>query len=275
MRWTYIVTNTGNGTLTNVAVTDDQGVTVTCPDGALAPGDDKTCTASGTSVIGEHQNIATATGVTPSARVLTSDYTSHYYGSVQTVQVKKLVDGQDANDPPGPSIPVGDDIAWTYQVTDTGNVPIIRVALTDDQGVTPRPVGGAGTGNLAPGATWTYEAQSTAVAGQHRNVATVTAVTQQEKTLTDSDPANYTGESAAGSISIDKTPKHVVVRKGKDATFTIRVTNTGEVPLTNVRVTNAVTRPATGRSALSHRARRCSTTARSQTYGRTSATSPW
>ncbi len=134
--------------------------------------------------------------------MLTSDYTSHYFGSVQSVQVKKLVNGQDANEPPGPSIPVGDNITWTYQVTNTGNIPIIHVALTDDQGLTPRPVGDAGTGNLDPGATWTYEAQSTAAAGQHRNVATVTAVTQQEKTLTDTDPANYTGESAACSIAI-------------------------------------------------------------------------
>ncbi len=29
--WTYVVTNVGNVTLSNVAVTDDQGETVTCP----------------------------------------------------------------------------------------------------------------------------------------------------------------------------------------------------------------------------------------------------
>ena len=45
--WTYIVTNTGNVPLTNVTVTDDQGVAVSCPADTLAPGDSFTCTANG------------------------------------------------------------------------------------------------------------------------------------------------------------------------------------------------------------------------------------
>ncbi|MGB5306766.1 MAG: SdrD B-like domain-containing protein, partial [Gammaproteobacteria bacterium] len=45
--WTYKVTNTGNVTLTNVMVNDDQGVTVSCPTATLAPGEMMECTASG------------------------------------------------------------------------------------------------------------------------------------------------------------------------------------------------------------------------------------
>jgi hypothetical protein len=46
--WAYMVTNTGNINLTDLAVVDDQGVTVTCPATTLAVGGSVTCTASGT-----------------------------------------------------------------------------------------------------------------------------------------------------------------------------------------------------------------------------------
>jgi hypothetical protein len=241
VQWTYVVTNTGNEPLANVVVTDDQGVTVTCPDGLLAPGADRTCTASGTAEIGQHQNIGTARGTTPTGQELTADYPSHYFGWVQSIQVKKFVNGQDAQTRPGPSVRVGSELEWTFEVTNTGNVPIIDVTLTDDQGLRPRPVGGAGRGNLDPDETWRYEATSTARTGTHRNVATVDVLDQLENELTDSDPANYTGEAAPAGISITKGPEHAVVDKGASHTFSIVVTNTGEVTLTNVQVTDART----------------------------------
>jgi hypothetical protein len=44
--WTYVVTNTGNVNLTNVMVTDDRGVTVTCPQNALSVGQSMPWTAA-------------------------------------------------------------------------------------------------------------------------------------------------------------------------------------------------------------------------------------
>lgn len=46
--WEYNVTNTGDEPLENVVVTDDQGVTVTCPKDTLDVGETMTCTATGT-----------------------------------------------------------------------------------------------------------------------------------------------------------------------------------------------------------------------------------
>ena len=45
--WTYRVTNTGPAPLSNVVVTDDRGVSVTCPKTTLAPGETISCTAMG------------------------------------------------------------------------------------------------------------------------------------------------------------------------------------------------------------------------------------
>ena len=72
--WTYVVANTGNTSLANAEVTDDQGVTVDCDvdgdgtfDGTnvipfLAPGDSVTCQGTGTASAGQYTNNASVSG---------------------------------------------------------------------------------------------------------------------------------------------------------------------------------------------------------------------
>jgi uncharacterized membrane protein len=68
--WAYVVTNNGNVTLTDVSVSDDQGVTVSCPKNSLAAGESMTCTASGQAVAGQYANIGTVTGTRRWGRTL-------------------------------------------------------------------------------------------------------------------------------------------------------------------------------------------------------------
>ncbi len=68
VNWTYLVTNTGNVTLTNVVVTDDQGVAVTCPKTTLTAGEFMTCTGSGTAEAGQYAQHRQATGTPPVGR---------------------------------------------------------------------------------------------------------------------------------------------------------------------------------------------------------------
>jgi hypothetical protein len=60
--WTYVVTNTGEAKLTNVAVTDDKEGAVSCPKSTLQPGESMTCTKNGTAVAGNYANLGTVTG---------------------------------------------------------------------------------------------------------------------------------------------------------------------------------------------------------------------
>ncbi|MGE0877872.1 MAG: SdrD B-like domain-containing protein [Acidimicrobiia bacterium] len=85
VRWTYVVTNTGNVTLVEIVVTDDRGVVVTCPKTTLAVGEQMTCTGDGVARIGQYANVATvnAKGETvpggPPAPVPPKTDPSHYY----------------------------------------------------------------------------------------------------------------------------------------------------------------------------------------------------
>ena len=65
--FTYLVTNTGQETLTDIVLVDDQIGTITCPKTTLAPGEAMTCTSTTQIAIsGQYANIATVTGHPPS-----------------------------------------------------------------------------------------------------------------------------------------------------------------------------------------------------------------
>jgi hypothetical protein len=78
--WSYVVTNTGNVTL-GVLVSDDQGISVSCPLTTLAPSIDMTCTASGTAEAGQYANVGTADGTPQMGLAVHDTDPSHYFGT--------------------------------------------------------------------------------------------------------------------------------------------------------------------------------------------------
>jgi hypothetical protein len=81
--WSYVVTNTSQLALTNVAVTDDRGVAVSCPVAMLAIGESMTCTGAGVATAGQYRNVGTVTA-NSSAGVVTNSDVSHYFGELPT-----------------------------------------------------------------------------------------------------------------------------------------------------------------------------------------------
>lgn len=230
--WNYRVLNTANSALSNVVVTDDQGVTVTCPSDTLAVGASMDCTATGTATVqGLYSNLATASGTDVAQVTHTDTDPSHYQGYLSAIVVEKSTNGQDADTPTGPFVIVGDTVTWTYTVT-PGDLAVRNVVVTDDQGVTPVFVDGDANGNdeLDPGETWTYEATGTAVAGQYANTATATGTDTQETPLTDTDPSHYYGIQFQANVQTTATNL-----AGDDHIFDIEVryddgTNVVEAP---------------------------------------------
>ena len=114
------------------------------------------------------------------------------------IQIEKATNGSDADVPPGPSIPIGDPIAWTYRVTNTGNVTLSSLVVTDDRGVAvicPQ-------ASLGPGAEMVCTASGVAVAGAYVNIGSVAGVDPFGTPVSDTDPSHYTG--AVPGIDIEK-----------------------------------------------------------------------
>ena len=84
VEWTYVVNNTGDVVLSSITVTDDQGVTIDCPQSSLAPGASMTCSGSGTVVAGQYTNVGSATGVSPKGTSVMDTDPSHYYGEAKS-----------------------------------------------------------------------------------------------------------------------------------------------------------------------------------------------
>jgi uncharacterized repeat protein (TIGR01451 family) len=235
--WSYDVTNTGNSQLTGLDVTDDQGVAVSCPTTVLNPGEAVTCTATGTAVDAEYANAATAMAVGATGEVSDVD-PSHYYGAVSRIHLEKATNGRDADDPPGPRIPEGNPVTWTYRVTNPGNMAIRRVTVKDDHNVKPGYVDGDENGDhvLEPGETWTYTATGKAKGGQYRNKGTVKGIDAIETKLTDSDPSHYHSPVQKPKLVINKTASKAKARPGGVIGYTIKVRNVGKGDAHNVHV---------------------------------------
>ena len=122
---------------------------------------------------------------------------------VSEIDVEKFTNGEDADDPPGPTIPVGGPVTWTYVVTNPGNVPIRDVTVVDDKGVVPRSPAATptATANSTPARPGPTRPTGTAGPGQYENTATVTGLDVLENPLSDSDPSHYHTEPAPPSPS--------------------------------------------------------------------------
>jgi len=182
--WTYVVTNTGAVDLTGVTVTDDQGVAVTCPQDTLAVGESMTCTGNGTAVLGQYANIGSVTGTGTDGTVVTDEDPSHYIAVGQTggspaIDIEKTPDLQ--------ALVIGaDDTAtWTITVTNTGDVDLMDVTVTDAQA----PGCAAVIGDLAVGASTSYECSLSGITQPMTNVAEVTGHDAGGIVVTDEDDA--------------------------------------------------------------------------------------
>jgi len=225
VNWTYLVKNTGNVTVSGISVVDDQGETVSCPKSVLAIGEEMTCTASGTATLGWYRNLGTVNGTFEQTNVSAQD-SSTYFGYSLSITVDKRTNGSD-----NPTITAGSPVVWTYQVKNTSNVTLETLTVTDNQGV----VVLCPKSTLVPTEEIQCSASGTAIAGPYANIGTATAF-YGSMMVQASDASSYFG--AAGSVDVLKTPDTQTVTAGGTATFTITITNTGNIPLTNIEVTD-------------------------------------
>ncbi|HSK75421.1 MAG TPA: hypothetical protein VLQ45_03105 [Thermoanaerobaculia bacterium] len=240
VQWKYVVSNIGNVLLTNVFVTDDRGVAVTCPKTVLDPAESMTCTASGTAVAGQYANTGTATGTPVSGPNVTASDPSHYFGHWPMIHLEKLINGIDADAPPCPNVLVGSDVLWSYVVVNTGDVPLSAITVTDDRGLTvtcPKTA-------LQPGESMTCTATGKAVTGQYTNIGTATGQPEHGPAVTSTDPSCYFGwwpmihiEKLTNNEDADVPPGPTLL-VGGTVQWKYVVTNAGDVRLTNVAVTD-------------------------------------
>ena len=130
--YSFLVTNTGNVTMTSIAVTDPNTTGVTCPATTLAPQTSTTCT--GTHVVvqadldaGSVVNTATVVGTPPSGPPIPPVPSNEFrISGVQNPQLS-VVKASTAT-----QLPIlGETIPYTFLVTNIGNVTIGSIVVSD------------------------------------------------------------------------------------------------------------------------------------------------
>ena len=240
--YTYVVTNTGNVTLTAVNVSDPMpGLSaVDCPVSTLAPSAQVTCTATYTTTqadvdAGFVRNTATATGTPPSGLPNPTSPAFALVIAVRTPAIGVVKQASIASF----SAP-GTQVTYTYVVTNTGNVTLHSVNVAD-------PLPGLSsvtcpTTTLAPGqsesCTATYTTtQADVDNGGVTNTATVSGTPPTGAPVTGID-SHDPGDSDACDHDRQVGRSRSFATAGTLVNYTYLVTNSGNVSLTSVGVTD-------------------------------------
>jgi uncharacterized repeat protein (TIGR01451 family) len=161
------------------------------------------------------------------------------------IDIEKATNGVDADLPTGPELEPGDDVTWTYVVTNEGEVPLENVVVADNKLGTISNIISKSINTddiLDVGEVWTYETTGTAVCGQYANTAIVNA-DWMGIPVTDSDPSHYIVRCEP-DIDIEKHtngydadyPMGPQIEVGETIKWEYFVTNRGDVPLMNIVV---------------------------------------
>src|SRR5207248_3079447 len=220
--YTFAVTNTGDVPLSNVAVGDDKlGSIGTIP--SLAAGATTTLTKDFTVPVGDAvDNTATACGLDPLQKQVCDDDHHHLVVIHPGVQIVKSAVS---------SAHEGDVVTYTFAVTNTGDVALAGVAVSDDK------LGPIGTiPSLAVGATTTLTQGFTIPAGDAVD-NTATACGDDPLQLQVCGDDHHHLVIIHPSIDVVKSAASSA-HAGDVLTYTFAVTNTGDVPLTAVAVTD-------------------------------------
>ena len=245
--YSFTVTNTGTLTITGLSVTDSKLGAVTCPVTTLSPGGSTTCTK--TYVVtqadldnGSIYNKVIVTGSTPAGAVLGHDDLT--VTLVQNPGLNLVKSAAPAFSSPATA---GDPITYTFSITNTGNVTLKSVNLTD--ALVGYSNATCSTTTLASGAT------ATCSATYH-----ITQADIDRGSVTNSAKACGTPNACSTdtkNVQIPQSPALSATKQCTDAvgeggliTFSGTIANTGNVTLNNVSASDAMPSGSTNASTI-------------------------
>ncbi len=221
--WTVAVRNTGDSPLTAVRLTDDTTAACSRTFESLAAGETQTYTCAA------NPPKTVTTSLTATGTDLSGQPVSHTATATVTVINPALTVQQSA----APAVArEGDLVTFTVTVANTGDVPMTAVQVADDR----VPACAKQFGTLEPQAHQTYTCTTPAPADDLAATAVATGTDPLGRTL------KVTGDAAVDvihpAVEISQVATPTQVREGDTVTLTVTATNTGDVPLTAVAVTD-------------------------------------
>jgi large repetitive protein len=245
LTFTLVAENTGNQTLRNIVVTDPMLPGLSCSVATLAPGAAETCTDSSYIVTqadfdrGSLVNTASARAISPRGNNITDTGTTT---ATMAPAAPAMTLAKTAL--PSPFGPVGSTINYRLAVTNTGNVTIAPVIVTDPQvaGFTCTiPTLAPGATNQSCVATYTVT-QADIDAGAITNTATASGTPARGVLENTSATVTTVAPNAAPAIEATKVVLPSASTPGSVVTYQLTLRNTGNITLSGVAPTDTMTR---------------------------------
>ena len=239
--YSFLVTNTGNITITSFTISDPHAglSAISCPVSSLAPGAFTTCTATYTDTqadmdAGKINNTATVNGSTATAGPVSATDSA----TVTLIQKPGMSITKSAAE--STYVAAGDVLHYTYTLKNTGNVTLSGPFTVSDNKTT---VSCPATATLAPAATITCTAayavtQADLDGGSVTNIASGHASFGSSAVNTDN--ASVTVKATQKpAVSLKKTASATSLDTvGATITYSFAVTNTGNVTITTFSITD-------------------------------------
>ncbi len=247
--YAFSVTNTGQVVLTNVVITDSlPGILLgDGPIPILAPGATDNTTYYATYALtqadidaGQVVNGATATGTygAGDATVTDADSVTTNLGQSTTLTVAKTIVGD------GSYSAVDDELVFEITATNDTNVTLTNVTISDLAATLGTCIPAQPT-TLAPGEAMVCSANYTVIQadidrGFFTNEASATATRPDASTISGSDDATATGPERVPAFVLDKVRTDTTnpIIAGSALEYEIRATNSGNVTMTNVTISD-------------------------------------
>jgi gliding motility-associated-like protein/uncharacterized repeat protein (TIGR01451 family) len=277
--YTFTVTNTGNTTLSNIIVNDalTNSVNLAVSPSILAPNATGTATVTYTikqSDIDARQvtNSATVTGTTPANGTVTDISGTTITNDTPTVttlnaqsSIKIMKEGVYEDKNKDGIANIGDVVNYTFTISNTGNTAIRNITIKDDNVPTVRGILNILAAGASDGITFTavYPITNTDIAlGYVYNSALASAISSANATITalSEDPTpcivcpTNSNCPTCTITAIPQAPSIAIVKKavfddnngdgyaeiGETISYSFTVMNTGNLPLTNIILTDAL-----------------------------------
>ena len=243
------VTNSGNVTVNNIAVTDDL-IGLSCTIATLLPGDSTTtCSSgamSGTYTVtqtdidrGTLTNIADAAGTTPAGTAVSAMDQVILTGPAQTRALEVV---KTSSIPSTTITEVGQTIDYSYQVFNRGNVTQTTPISVNDDRIASVSCPALPSGELAPNASITCSATYTVTqadldAGSITNIASATTTLANGTIVTSPNDSETVSTIQSPAMTLDKrlkaTSAGTYSSVGEVVTYEYVVTNSGNTTITD------------------------------------------
>ena len=231
--YSYVVTNTGNVTLTSVGVTDTAVADISCPSATLAAGASETCTGSHTTAqadvtTGSITDTGTATGAAPIGGNVTAT-------DGLTIPYSQITLAKSAN--PASFLAAGQPINYSYLVTNTGTTTVNNLSVNDSQLGTITCPSTSLTSEASETCMATYTTTSTDVTnGSITNTATANGTDQEGNPV--SATSNTVTVPYSGLSLTKSTTSTGYGAAGQSIPYSYLVTNTGTTTISAIGISD-------------------------------------